>query len=118
MKTFLIETLETLGFPVILQGTIAENEPYPNDFITFFTTDTEENAAFDNETALTTWNFQIGFYSSNPAHVATESKRIRATLKNAGFIPQGKGYDIPSGVETHTGWICEFYYLENEGVIS
>lgn len=117
MKTLLIQTLETLGYPVILQGTIAETEPYPDDFITFWTADTSEAHAFDNDTALTSWLFYVNFYSTNPANVATESTRIRTTLKNAGFIPQGKGRDLPSDVQTHTGWTCEFYKLENEGVI-
>lgn len=117
MKSLLIGTLEALGHPVILQGTIAPEEKLPQSFITFWTDDSFEAAAFDNETALTAWDYQVNFYSTDPALVETEAARIRAALKAAGFIPQGKGRDLPSDTPGWTGWTQDFYYLENEGVI-
>lgn len=117
MKDKLVAALLPLGYPVHLQGTIAENEPYPDSFITFFTTDSETVQNFDNAEALTAWQYQVFFYSADPATMKSAPQTIRATLKAAGFIPQGKGYDIPSDQPTHTGWVCEYLYLENEGVL-
>lgn len=117
MKKLLIKTLEQFGYPVILQGTIAEDEPYPESFITFWTDDSEEAAAYENETALTAWSYQVNFYSTDPELVETVAAKIRTAMKAAGFIPRGKGRDLPSDEPTHTGWTQNFYYLENEGVI-
>ena len=115
MKDFLINTLETLGFPVFLQGTFGD-DPFPETFITFFTLGSNAAAEFDNETALTAWQFQVTIYGNNPLTVESGAAAIRKTLKAAGFIPQGKGRDIPSEEPTYTGWTCEFYILESEGV--
>lgn len=117
MKNKLYSTLQELGYPVYLQGAMLENEPYPDAFITFYTLDTESAADFDNESALTAWQFQVTFYSNSPAAIPVVFRSIRANLKQAGFIPVGKGRDLPSDQPTHTGWTCDFYILENEGAI-
>lgn len=114
MKELLIDTLSSLGDPVILQGTLAEDAAFPPCLITFFTIGSPEAAAFDNDTALTAWEYQITVYADDPLVVKSKSEEIRAALKAAGFIPQGKGKDIPSGEPTHTGWTCNYIYLENE----
>lgn len=112
MKDRLRELLETLGYPVYLQGSMGDDEEYPADFITFWTADSEDVAHFDNESHATSWLFYVYFYSSNPANVASVPDTIRSTLKAAGFIPDGRGHDIMSDEPTHTGWIQEFYCLE------
>ena len=112
MKTLLIETLESFGYPVHLQGTMNPDEGYPESFITFFTVLSDDAAHFDNEPVGVAWEYQVIFYSSAPRLVASVPKDIYARLKAAGFIPQGRGRDIPSDEPTHTGWAMEFYYLE------
>lgn len=112
MKTLLIETLEPLGYDVILQGTLADDEPFPNSFITFLTVDSTGAAHFDDSAAAFQWRFQVAFYSNDPQLVSTVPNEIRARLMQAGFVPIGKGRDLPSGIETHTGWVCDYYYLE------
>lgn len=112
MKARLIETLEELGYPVYLQGTLPEDEAYPASFITFFTNDSEDAAHFDNEPVGVAWQYQVIFYSADPRLIETVPRDIRVALRRAGFIPQGYGRDIPSDEPTHTGWAMEFYYLE------
>ena len=112
MKMLLIETLESTGHPVYLQGTIREDEEYPASFITFFTLESEDASHYDNEPSGTAWQYQVIFYSSDPKLVESVPKEIHNRLKAAGFIPQGRGRDIPSDEPTHTGWAMEFYYLE------
>ena len=112
MKSLLIEKLESLGYPVHLQGSIGEDEEYPDSFITFFTLSGDDAAHFDNEPVGTAWGYQVFFYSTDPRLVASVPKEIHSLLKSAGFIPQGRGRDIPSDEPTHTGWAMEFYYLE------
>lgn len=114
MKTLLIEKLETLGYPVYLQGSISEDESYPPSFITFLVTDSYDAANYDNETVALTWRFQVAFYSSDPLLVASEPKHIRKVLKAAGFIPTGAGMDLPSDEPTHTGWVQDYYFISME----
>ena len=112
IKTLLITTLEKLGYPVYLQNSMDEDEEYPASFITFMTVDSYDAASFDNSAVAWGWQFQVIFYSSDPNLVMSEPAKIAAALKAAGFIPRGRGMDIPSDVDTHTGWEMEFYYLE------
>lgn len=112
MKNLLISTLETLGYPVHLQGTMNPDEAYPPSFITVFTQFSEDAANFDNETFAVSWQHQVIFYSSDPVLVESVPTTIRNTLKKAGFIPQGRGHDIPSDEPSHTGWVQEYLFLE------
>lgn len=112
MKTLLIETLNELGYPVHLQGTMNADEAYPESFITVFTAYSNDAANYDNDTRAVQWRFQVAFYSANPNLVKSEPSKIRIALKAAGFIPLGRGRDIPSDVPSHTGWVQDYYALE------
>lgn len=113
MKELIISTLETL-YPdnVYLQGTLNEDEAYPESFITFYITNSDDKTFYDDDSHSCEWDISVIFYSSNPQLVETEPIRIRQAMKAAGFIPQGKGNDIPSDRISHTGWAMEFYYKE------
>lgn len=113
MKKELISVLEKFGYPVFLQGSLNENDAYPDSFITFWTDDVTDEAHYDDEPTAWAWDFAVIFYSNDPALVNSKPAEIRAALKAAGFIPQGKGRDIPSDEPTHTGWAMDFYKLEH-----
>lgn len=113
MKSLLIQVLEQFcPNNVYLQGTLNPNEAYPESFVTFWTNYTEDNAHYDNDTTSIDWNFSVIYYSSNQSNVDSVPAQIRAALKNVGFIPQGKGNDIYSDVQSHTGWAMEFIFKE------
>lgn len=113
VKQKLIDALETIcPDEVYLQGTLTEDEDYPESFITFWTDFTDDNSFYDDNVHAVDWNFSVIFYSSSPALVGTKPDEIRAALKAAGFIPQGKGQDIPSDRPSHTGWAMEYIYKE------
>ena len=114
MKELLIEKLSELGYPVYLQGSLAENEQYPDSFITFLTLDSPDVAHYDDMAIGTAWEYQIAFYSNDPLLVASIPKVIKVKLKGAGFIPQGNGRDLPSDEPTHTGWVNNYIYLDME----
>ena len=116
MKQKLIDALNRCGFvdgeTLFLQGTINLEENYPPDFVTYWTDDVPDGVHFDNETKSYDWTFSVIFYSADAALVNTKHNEIRAALKAAGFIPQGKGQDIPSDAPTHTGWAMDFIGTE------
>lgn len=116
MKNLLIETLSKVGFiageTLFLQGTFNPAEKYPDTFATFWTNNTAAGVHFDNDTKSYNWAFTVILYSNNPAIVNEKPNEIRAALKAAGFIPQGKGQDVPSDEPTHTGWAMDFLKTE------
>lgn len=117
MKNLLIETLSKVGFKegetLFLQGTFNPAEKYPDTFATFWA-HTDDGEHFDNEVNSYEWAFTVILYSNNPAIVNEKPNEIRAALKAAGFIPQGKGQDVPSDEPTHTGWAMDFVIKEFE----
>lgn len=113
MKALLIQTLETIcPGKVFLQGTLNDDEAYPAEFITFWTPYTDDEKHYDNDVHSVVWNFSVIYYADDPDKVASVPTTIRTALKAAGFIPQGRGHDIPSGEPSHTGWAMEFIIEE------
>ena len=112
MKQTLITILETVCPNVYLQGTLAEDIPYPAEFITFWTNYADDRAHYNNDVQSYDWNFSVMVYANDPDRVTALSNAARAALKAAGFIPQGKGNDLASDEPTHTGWAMEFIKTE------
>lgn len=112
MRELLEKTLDTLGYPVHLQGSLADPSDYPANFITYQTLDSPEQDFLDGQPHGTQWRYAVIFYTNNPALLSTVPTQIYNALKSAGFIPQGKGYDIPSDEPEWSGWVNEYYYLE------
>lgn len=103
MKDLLIGLLETFGYPVRLQGSIRQDEAYPDTFFTFWTNETYDGDHFDNEPISYIWSFDVNFYSTNQNLVDTVPLEARKLLRNNGFIISGKGYDVASDEPSHTG---------------
>lgn len=114
MKQKLLDVLNSFGYPVYLQGTLGEDEKYPDTFITFWTESTDDNAHYNNGTHSVDWYFTVILYSSSAKIVNELPQEIRKALKGAGFIPQGKGHDVPSDEVTHTGWAMPFLITDFE----
>ncbi len=112
MKEELIELLETFGYPVRLQGSLTEQEVYPQSFFTFWNNDSYDNSHYDNHAISYTWDFDINFYSTDPELVNTMLLRAKALLISNGFIISGKGYDIASDEPSHTGRGMHALYVE------
>lgn len=112
MKEKLIAELQKFGYPVFLQGSLNPAQNYPDSFITFWTDDVLDGSHYDNDIKSFVWDFSVIFYSNDVLLVDSKPLEIRNALKAAGFIPQGKGHDIPSDEPTHTGWQQDFYFIE------
>ena len=113
MKDLLIERLETFGYPVFLQGTLGEDEGYPESFFTFWNNESFDNNHYDNDAISYTWNFDVNFYSVDPELVNSILLEAKALLKESGFIISGNGYDIASDEYTHTGRGMRALIVEN-----
>ena len=112
MKEALIELLNTLNYPVRLQGSLAPNEAYSQSFFTYWNNQTNDGNHYDNEPVNYVWDFTIYFYSTDPTLVNTVLLQAKTLLKSNGWIIGGKGYDVPSDEATHTGRAIDVLYIE------
>lgn len=103
MEDLLIEVLEGFGYPVFLQGSLLPEEPYPDDFFTFWNNDSYGNSYYDNSEASTVYSYDVNFYSINPERVYTKLREAVRALKSAGFIVSGDGHTVSVDDEAHDG---------------
>lgn len=103
MEDLLIRTLEALGYPVRLQGSLLPDESYPDHFFTYWNDSADGSSFYSNDEKAIIWAYSLNFYSTDPILVSTKLLEAKKLLKNAGFILGGAGYDVPSDEPTHTG---------------
>lgn len=112
MRDFLVNLLESLGYPVFLQGTLNSESDYPESFFTYWVSQTDDESFYSGNPMFSDWSFWVYFYSTDAALVETESTAARQLLKENGFIVQGKPIDADSGTHTHTGMMLTALYME------
>ena len=114
MEDLLINTLEALGYPVRLQGSLLPDESYPDHFFTFWNDSADGTSYYSNNEGAIVWAYSVNFYSNDPLIVNTKLLEAKQLLKDAGFIVTGAGYDIPSDESTHTGRGIEALYRQKQ----
>ena len=112
MEDKLIEILSTFGYPVLRQGSLAQDEKYPDHFFTFWNNDAPDHSHYDNEEYGTAWDYDVNFYSIDPEKTYSILAEARTKLKLQHWIIPGKGYDVASDEVTHTGRGMRAFYLE------
>lgn len=116
MEDELIEILESFGYPVIRQGSISESDEYPSNFFTFWNNDSPIHVFYDNEEHGIDWDFDVNFYSIDPALTYNILAQARKKLREHNWIIQGAGYDVASDEPTHTGRGMRALYLQTGGI--
>jgi hypothetical protein len=96
-----IDVVESLGYPVIMQGTLSGD--YEKSFFTWWNNESVGEAHYDNAEQSTVYDFDLNAYSSAPLVPYEMLKRAKEALKSAGFIVSGNGYTVASDEPTHTG---------------
>lgn len=112
MEDKLIEILESFGYPVKLQGSLAENEAYPDHFFTFWNNDSISEAFYDDDEKSISYDYDVNFYSCDPELVYSVLREAKQRLKAAGFIISGDGYSVMSDESTHDGRGMNVLYLK------
>lgn len=111
IKETLIALLDSTGYEAYLEGSIAP-ENFPDNFFTVWQF-SSTNESYSNNEALTRWGFNVRFYSLSPATVEQVKDKVLRLLKEANFIPDGKGNDFVFSSEVqHTGWSVDVYFIE------
>lgn len=112
MEDNLIELLEKFGYPVIRQGSLAKDAPYPPTFFTFWNNGEFEHSAYNNVTMFITYDFDVNVYADDPGKVYELLNSARSLLKNNGYHTPDRGHDVGSDTETHTGRGMNVTYLQ------
>lgn len=113
IKNDLVTLLESLGYPVFLQGSLNIDDQYPESFFTFWNFSTPESAFYDDAANRAVWGFWIYFYSVDPLLVEQMPENARKLLKQNDWILAGKANDISVDRPTHTGAFFTAYKFEN-----
>lgn len=103
MENLLIKTIEELGYPIIKQGSLSEEETYPETFFTFWNNSSDDGSHYDNEPNTYIWDFDLNVYSSNPEIIDELLLKAKEKLIKKEFIVNGKGHDLISDEPTHIG---------------
>ena len=114
MEDLLISTLEALGYPVMLQGSLLPDEPYPDNFFTYWNDSADGTSFYSNTEGAILWAYSLNFYSVDPVLTNRVLLEAKALLKSAGFIVSGAGYDVPSDESTHTGRGISLLYRQKQ----
>ena len=112
MEDELITILSTFKYPVRRQGSLSDEENYPDHFFTFWNNDSNDHAHYNNTEYGTVWDFDVNFYSIDPATTYSVLSQAKTALKAAGWIISGQGYDVASDEPTHTGRGMNAIYLQ------
>lgn len=112
VKQLLIDTLASFNYPIYLQGTLSDEDSVPPSFFTFFNNSTMDDAFYDNTETETIWDFDLNIYSSDPTVVNSALLEAKPLLKAAGFIVDGKGFDVLSNNPVYTGRGINVLYIE------
>lgn len=112
VEDLLIETLAEFGYPVRLQGSLLEDEPYPDNFFTFWNDGSSSRAYYDNEENAIIYDYSVNFYSVDSVKVYSTLREAKQKLKAVGFIVSGDGYSVSSDEPTHDGRGIEVKYMK------
>lgn len=112
MEDILYNILLGLGYPVYRQGSMSNDEIYPETFLTFWNYDSPDHSHYNNSEYGVVWSYNIYVYSSDPSLTYSVLQDARTALKKAGWICIGRGFDVQSDEETHTGRGLEIAYLQ------
>lgn len=112
MEDNLVQILESFGYRVYRQGSMSNDEKYPDTFFTFWNNNSPNHAHYDNDEFGTAWDFSIYVYSTDPVKTYALLLDARRALREAGWVTPSKGFDVASDEATHTGRGLEVFYLE------
>ena len=105
---------EAFGYPVFLQGSMADEAEYPNHFFTYWNDSADGSSFYSNTEGVIVWQYSLNFYSNDLSLVSGTLLRAKDELKKNGWIVSGAGYGVASDEPTHTGRGISLLYRQEQ----
>lgn len=102
-EDILIDLLSTLGYSVIRQGSLTEDDEYEDTFFTFWNNETPEQAFYDNQPHSEVSDFDVNIYSTDNTILYGKLREAKTMLRANGFTIIDSGHDVMSDEVSHTG---------------
>lgn len=103
---------ETITYKAYRQGSIPQDQTYPNTFFTFWLNNEIEHSAYDNDTSNVTYDYDVYIYSTDIDKCLDLLDRARRKLKDNGWIIIVRSFDAFSDEITHVGTGMQVCYLK------
>jgi hypothetical protein len=104
---------QELELPYSRQGSYEEDEDLPESFFTFWNMNTPESGFYDNHAHKAVWFWAVYFYTKNPALIYSKLDEFIKLAKEKGFISEGRGHDVASGVPDYSGRYIIVKYIDD-----
>lgn len=98
--------------PYYRQGSLIDTDELPNQFLTFWNSETPQSSFYDNEPSRAIWTWEIYFYFKNPKLLYTLPNKFIEIARENNFILQEEARDIASGVQGYLGRYLTIKYSE------
>lgn len=96
------EILEETGLEVYRQGSMMENEEYPDCFMTWWKYD-EDEIYYDNRKVKVVHKYWVYVYANDPERLEETKKNIREKLEKEGIVIKKGFINVASDEQTHIG---------------
>lgn len=103
MEDLLIELVSSLGFPVFRQGSLSDDDDYPDTFFTFWNNSENCHSSYDNSTSLKIYEYDLNIYSNDADVAYSKIKEVSDLLHQNNFIVSSLGFDLPSDEPDYIG---------------
>lgn len=110
MEDTLIELLQSFGYDVILQGSLAQNERYPEHFFTYWENPGSDTSHYDNAPTAAIYDYDVNFYSTNADMTYSVLREAKKLLVKNGFTVPENGHTVGSDEPSHTGRGMNVFY--------
>lgn len=117
MNNALCEILNSIGYPVYLQGSLTAADEYPAAFFTYWCFEAPEGAHYDNQPHSVAWGYWVYAYANNPDVLDAMADQARDRLRDAGWIANSRPIDVNSDEPTHAGKMFEIHKIETYGEV-
>lgn len=99
----LIEIMEGFGYPVLRQGSLPDDEDYPDTFLTFWNNGTSRTAHYDNASFAEAGTFDVNVYSTDPELAYSLMENVKEKFETNGYAIPDAGHDVASDEPSHIG---------------
>lgn len=110
----IVKDLNPLGLKVYQQGTVPKQE-IPQSYITVWNGSSIDNLNADNTTKYVEYDFTVIYYTTDLGSLYTQTEAIISLLKANGYVIDGHGFDIESGVEEYSARCVEVTKIDKLG---